>query len=67
VEDDLDVDPAAQRAKDASVDLGADGEHQRRGQRSLIRVEQPVPGEKAVGVDRANNTGGLEEQRDDVA
>jgi hypothetical protein len=49
------------------VDLGGDGEHQRRGQRSLIGMEQPCEREEAVGVDRADNAGGLEEQSDDVA
>src|SRR5512132_183310 len=37
------------------------------GQGSLIDMEQPPEGEKAVGVDRADHAGGLQEDSDDVA
>jgi hypothetical protein len=67
VEEDLDVDPAAQGAAEAGGDLGADGEHQGPGQRSLIGMEQPVPRKETVGIDRADHAGDLEEHRDDVA
>jgi hypothetical protein len=67
VEEDLDVEPAAQGAAEAAGDLGADAEHQRPGQRSLIGMEQPAPGEEAIGIDRADHAGGLKKHRDDVA
>jgi hypothetical protein len=75
VQDDLDgeVIEAQDAAGVAGADPGADGEHQRRGQRSLADMEQPKPLallvllEEAVGTDGADDASGMEKDGNDVA